>query len=1308
MKSIGTAVTVLWAAALLAACGFCWRRLRYNASACEMTYSWPSYTAMEMVWVKADVYPSKRLLHAQSAPFAANMSVNASSEAAVSSDEPLAATGLEAEADHSAAADIGYTTHRSALAHKYTLWQWTSSNPGHRELYTGRPTSSAAQGGKSAGKGRVAGGSVGAGVGPQAPNGHVGVVPGSLPVLFIPGHAGSYRQSRSVAGAVAELAEHALSRAKAEGTPTAAGVPFVEVFALHFAEETSALLGHAAADQCTAVVDAILTLQSLYNHTAVPVFLVAHSMGGLAARAAVLDARLPAGSIAGILCLACPVAGPPLTSDALLTRLYAKVNAAWRGAGLAASKQRGAHGGGAPVNSSSIPVALRPAYTPLVLVSTGEGDSQVTPTATMTLQALTPTASARTEGLPWQGLSTADMPGVGTSVHHVACTWCGQIVRPVAAALLKLAAENSKAGGVGSSDTPEEAAMGDVSSRAEHVADLFTAELLSPVYAVEGARGRTFAGVAGAGVGAGTGEEEDGPQVGGSRGAQGRMVAWARTVSTALLGTDLLGAPLYPVSALDVSSTPSMGGQGQWQGGPGGAGLGHTQSVVGWLGMLPLYALPSVITLSAVLAGWAVAHILLTHGLGMPPRGVADTDSVTGPRPSREMSLAQLVSPLALHELDYLTVATAVDSVRVFGRVAVAWAVHSFNIATGEPMPALPYCLGADADRFLRPSKRHTPSPQAQGGAQAGQAAVPASVAAAAVCVYLAGCVYARPGSWGSPATHTPLLPLLLFTYPASLLLLLLLDTLAHGAGWAGSKACACCPSLLSRGWLAWVGSKTGLAALCGVWVTLLSLLLGTVRVVLFLAMYGLQSLPDAEGQLPSTLPVGLGKGKKLLPTSSSSWVAAAVLSLYLLSLLLLPLLSIRSQSLATPSSRLLLRLLGVCIPVLGGCARVGEWSHLLAILVEGEGRPGRGAFTHATLGLPTDAVVLLHATLAAVLTVGLQLSAWRVASVVSQGKLRAWCASTTAAAPLPPTPGTSAAAAAPLPTPAAEAVSHASCSTCVHELGGAGALYNEHDSDQPSLQAPSRGEPTQTVRVLAYGRAEVCGAAAQGGRGSGQAASKDKDRGDRGDRAQGQGNGKGKGGSKGGKGKAMPSAEEAPSTAAPAAPASRSSGSEPLVPVIWAGPTFTVATCDCWQRLAKEVAGGRLKMAGNTAHGQGAAAVARRLEDVPVAALRARLCDFCACTCAGCGGEALARKLMPKPIAAEDGDQVEDVPSTASPPSLQAQLALHALLCGVLAACCGVTGWLLLFAAGTQSAHLLPLWALAVGTVATVSGLAM
>lgn len=273
-----------------------------------------------------------------------------------------------------------------------------------------------------------------------------------VPVLFIPGNGGSYKQVRSVA-AESDRAykggplEHTFYQ-EAYLTNEEGGVDMgvarfplpnhytrmLDWFAVDLEGEHSAMDGHILEEHTDYVVYAIQRILDQYKESrdartsdgaaisgTLPksVILVGHSMGGFVARAAVIHPRLKKSTVETILTLSSPHQSPPVALQPSLGHYFEHVNDEWR-KGYEVQKTRSGQYLADPVLSHVI----------VISISGGINDYQVR-SKLESLDGIVP---------PTHGfmISSTGMKNVWLSMEHQAILWCNQLVVQVSHTLLSL------------------------------------------------------------------------------------------------------------------------------------------------------------------------------------------------------------------------------------------------------------------------------------------------------------------------------------------------------------------------------------------------------------------------------------------------------------------------------------------------------------------------------------------------------------------------------------------------------------------------------------------------------------------------------------------------------------------------------------------------------------------------------------------------------------------------------------------------------------------------------------------------------
>jgi GPI inositol-deacylase len=241
---------------------------------------------------------------------------------------------------------------------------------------------------------------------------------GGVPVLFIPGNAGSYKQVRSLSSEASRYYHNYLRHDQAAKER---GVSNLDFFTLDFNEDLAAFHGQTVIDQAEYVNEAVAYILSLYSDpgksrrdSRLPdpssVILIGHSMGGIVARTVLIMPNYQANSVNTIITMSTPHARPPVSFDADIVQLYQQVNDYWRDS----YTQRWA---------SSNPLW----HTTLISIAGGARDTTV-PADYCSLSSLVPSSHGFT-------VFTSGIPDVWTPMDHLAITWADQLRKVIVKSL---------------------------------------------------------------------------------------------------------------------------------------------------------------------------------------------------------------------------------------------------------------------------------------------------------------------------------------------------------------------------------------------------------------------------------------------------------------------------------------------------------------------------------------------------------------------------------------------------------------------------------------------------------------------------------------------------------------------------------------------------------------------------------------------------------------------------------------------------------------------------------------------------------
>ena len=239
-----------------------------------------------------------------------------------------------------------------------------------------------------------------------------------VPVLFIPGNAGSYKQVRPIA---AEAATYFHDILQHDPAVLNSGARSLDFFTVDFNEEFTAFHGQAILDQAEYLNEAVSYILSLYHDPRssqrdpdlpdpTSVIILGHSMGGIVARTMLVMPNYQSNSINTIITMAAPHARPPVSFDAAIVNIYEKINNYWR----QAYSQKWANN--------------NPLWHVTLISIAGGGLDTMIPSDYTSLESLVP----ETHGFT---VYTAAIPSVWTGIDHQAILWCDSFRKVVVKAL---------------------------------------------------------------------------------------------------------------------------------------------------------------------------------------------------------------------------------------------------------------------------------------------------------------------------------------------------------------------------------------------------------------------------------------------------------------------------------------------------------------------------------------------------------------------------------------------------------------------------------------------------------------------------------------------------------------------------------------------------------------------------------------------------------------------------------------------------------------------------------------------------------
>ncbi|KAK6198890.1 PGAP1-like protein-domain-containing protein [Scheffersomyces amazonensis] len=237
-----------------------------------------------------------------------------------------------------------------------------------------------------------------------------------IPVLFIPGNAGSYRQVRSIASQSSDIYFQQLIHQHNSNYKN------LDFFTADFNEDFTAFHGRTILDQAEYLNEAIKFILELYSNNENPptsVIIIGHSMGGIVSRVMITLPNYVNKSINTIITLSSPHAAAPLTFDGDILKIYSAIDRFW---------YAGFHN--STISHYSNIAKERLHDVSLISITGGNLDATL-PADYTTLGFLVPSTNGFT-------VFTTGIPQVWTPIDHLAIVWCAQLRQKLARLLLEI------------------------------------------------------------------------------------------------------------------------------------------------------------------------------------------------------------------------------------------------------------------------------------------------------------------------------------------------------------------------------------------------------------------------------------------------------------------------------------------------------------------------------------------------------------------------------------------------------------------------------------------------------------------------------------------------------------------------------------------------------------------------------------------------------------------------------------------------------------------------------------------------------
>ncbi|KAI9785041.1 MAG: GPI inositol deacylase [Candelina submexicana] len=241
-----------------------------------------------------------------------------------------------------------------------------------------------------------------------------------VPVLFIPGNAGSFKQVRPLG---AEAAQYFRDSIQHDLEALKRGIRSIDFFTVDFNEDLTAFHGQTMLDQAEYLNEAVAYILSLYHDPRrsardpdLPdpssVILIGHSMGGIVARTMLTMPNYQSNSINTIITMSAPHARAPVSFDADMVRTYKQINDYWRNA----YSQKWAND--------------NPLWHVTLISIAGGGLDTVVPSDYSSIASLVPDTHGFT-------VFTSSMPNVWTGMDHLSILWCDQFRKVIVRAVIE-------------------------------------------------------------------------------------------------------------------------------------------------------------------------------------------------------------------------------------------------------------------------------------------------------------------------------------------------------------------------------------------------------------------------------------------------------------------------------------------------------------------------------------------------------------------------------------------------------------------------------------------------------------------------------------------------------------------------------------------------------------------------------------------------------------------------------------------------------------------------------------------------------